>query len=92
MGAPPSALIGKTAYCDAVQLAGPASVASWSSTANAAWNKQAEVPLEQWLLHEKPSLPDSRRLHTLGNIVIPQCAELAMQIIASMPGWPAAAV
>jgi hypothetical protein len=70
------------------QMVGPVSVASWTATANGSWNKQAEVPLEKWLL-QKPSPADGKRLHALGNIVIPQCADLAMQVIASMTCAPA---
>ena len=43
------------------------------------WNPRGSVPLHQWLV-AKQEASDRRRLAMLGNIVIPQCARLALHI------------
>lgn len=47
------------------------------------WNPHSKVPIHKWLL-EAECPTNSERLRTLGNVVIPQCADLAMKLIASL--------
>lgn len=48
------------------------------------WNPWNEVPMTRWLL---PAIPDEQyraRMKTCGNVVVPQCGDLAMAILHRM--------
>ena len=45
------------------------------------WNPAAKSPLFTWLTATPHSALDQQRLKVLGNVVIPRCAELAMNLI-----------
>ena len=44
------------------------------------WNEPNAVPMDRWLVHSV-SQDDRRRLHQLGNCVVPSMAALAMDIL-----------
>lgn len=49
------------------------------------WNQLNEVPMSRWLApHQTDS--EQRRLHMLGNLVVPQQASLAFEILMGMVG------
>jgi len=45
------------------------------------FNPLNSVPMHQWLTCEKPSEEDLQRFKILGNVVVPQCAQLASNIL-----------
>jgi len=49
--------------------------------AHKAWNVPGKPPLNEWLL-ETQEADQKERLQAAGNIVIPQQAQLALQILA----------
>lgn len=47
------------------------------------WNPQGRVAIDAWLTPELTAVQKAR-LHTLGNIVIPQCARLSLHVFAHL--------
>ncbi|CAK9052694.1 unnamed protein product [Durusdinium trenchii] len=54
--------------------------AAWDQQCQKAWNPSQRPALTEWLTTES-SEQDESRLHALGNIVFPRCAELAVSLI-----------
>ena len=48
------------------------------------WNPWNEVPLIHWLLCKIPDEHYRARMKSCGNIVVPQCGDLAMAILHRM--------
>lgn len=51
-------------------------------SAHAAWNRCCKPPVSAWLLAQQSAL-DKERLKACGNVVIPQCARLALHIMGN---------
>lgn len=45
------------------------------------FNPLNSLPLHAWLTSKKPTQDDQERLKMLGNVVVPQCAQLAGSIL-----------
>lgn len=52
------------------------------SMCHSEWNVLGRVPLTSWLT-EKCTNEQKQRLHTLGNIVLPRCSQVALHVFAS---------
>lgn len=46
------------------------------------WNPKGSLPVHQWLVQSQSNM-DVLRLKACGNIVIPQCAALALSVLAA---------
>lgn len=49
------------------------------------WNPKGSLPVHQWLVQSQSNMDvlDVLRLKACGNIVIPQCATLALSVLAA---------
>lgn len=46
------------------------------------WNFENQIPLRLWLVNEREEHHDER-MQILGNLVVPSCAALGMELIVS---------
>lgn len=46
------------------------------------WNFENKIPIRSWLVNERQEHHDER-MQILGNVVVPACAALAMEMIVS---------
>ena len=74
-----SQLICFLATLQGLQLQSPSDM---HQSAHAAWNRCCKPPVSAWLLAKQSAL-DKERLKACGNVVIPQCARLALHIMGN---------